>query len=256
MGTFDIKTDGVAFATASATNAASIGADLRPRKNLPERILSVVGDVRPGEGLGALILAINLFTLLGAYYLLKTVRESLIPSASDCRTSLLMLAVMDVCVSSLLLFHKDGSCIPAGRKKFEELNEVRQNWSSGVVRMLAVVTVLGAATSSLLDLVFRVRVADHFSSQAQRIHFMGSLQGFLCLGALLLRFGVRRLTGGPWAKRCLTLYPGILTVAVLASASVPVFHVFEFLRIGEYSLRNSLSRCGIEMVYATLPDKL
>jgi hypothetical protein len=179
-----------------------------------------------------------------------------LPSASDCRTSLLMLAVMDVCVSSLLLFHKDGSCIPAGRKKFEELNEVRQNWSSGVVRMLAVVTVLGAATSSLLDLVFRVRVADHLSSQAQRIHFMGSLQGFLCLGALLSQFGVRRLTGGPWAKRCLTLYPGILTVAVLASASVPVFHVFESLRIGEYSLRNSLSRCGIEMVYATLPDKL
>jgi AAA family ATP:ADP antiporter len=78
MGIFDIETDGVAFATASATNAASIGADLRPRKNLLERILSVIGDVRPGEGLGALILAINLFTLLGAYYLLKTVRESLI----------------------------------------------------------------------------------------------------------------------------------------------------------------------------------
>jgi ATP/ADP translocase len=32
--------------------------------------------------------------------------------------------------------------------------------------------------------------------------------------------------------------------------------VFEFLRIGEYSLRNSASRCGIEMVYAALPDKL
>jgi AAA family ATP:ADP antiporter len=77
MGIFDIKTDRVAFA-ASGTNAASIGFDLRPRKNLLERILSVVCDVRPGEGMGALILAINLFTLLGAYYLLKTVRESLI----------------------------------------------------------------------------------------------------------------------------------------------------------------------------------
>ena len=78
MGVFDIKPDKVAFATLSVTNATSIGADLRPRKNLLERILSVVCDVRPGEGLGALILTINLFTLLGAYYLLKTVRESLI----------------------------------------------------------------------------------------------------------------------------------------------------------------------------------
>jgi ATP/ADP translocase len=179
-----------------------------------------------------------------------------LPSAIDFRASLLMLAVMDVCVSCLLLFHKDGSCIFGGRKKFEQLKEVRRNWSSAVVRMLAVVTILGAATSTLLDLAFRVRVAEHFASQAQRIHFMGSLQGFLCLGALLSQFGVRRITGGPWAKRCLTLYPGILTVAALASASLPIFHVFEVLRIGEYSLRNSASRCGIEMVYAALPDKL
>jgi len=65
MGILDIKTDGVVAASSSATNAASIEADLRTRKNLLERILSVVGDVRSGEGLGALILTINLFTLLG-----------------------------------------------------------------------------------------------------------------------------------------------------------------------------------------------
>jgi ATP:ADP antiporter, AAA family len=77
MGVFDIKPDSVAFAMLPG-NAASIEADLQPRKNFLERILSVVCDVDPGEGLGALILTINLFTLLGAYYLLKTVRESLI----------------------------------------------------------------------------------------------------------------------------------------------------------------------------------
>ena len=179
-----------------------------------------------------------------------------LPSSSDLRSSLIMLAVMDVCVSSLLLFHRDGSCLSAGTKKFEERNQVRRNWTSAVVRMLTIVTVLGASASTLLDLVFRVRVAEHYTSQAQRIHFMGSLQGFLCLGALLSQFAVRRLTGGPWAKRCLTLYPGILTAAALASAAMPVFQVFGFLRIGEYSLRNSASRCGIEMIYAALPDRL
>jgi hypothetical protein len=179
-----------------------------------------------------------------------------LPSSSDLRSSLAMLAVMDVCVSSLLLFHRDGSCVSAGNKKFEELNQVRRNWTSAVVRMLAIVTILGASASTLLDLVFRVRVAEHYTSQAQRIHFMGSLQGFLCLGALLSQFAVRRLTGGLWAKRCLTLYPGILTAAALASMAMPVFQVFGFLRIGEYSLRNSASRCGIEMVYAALPDRL
>ena len=77
MGAFDVRPDRVAFA-ASVTNVTSIGARAPLRKTILERILSVVCDVRPGEGPGALILTINLFTLLGAYYLLKTVRESLI----------------------------------------------------------------------------------------------------------------------------------------------------------------------------------
>jgi hypothetical protein len=38
-----------------------------------------------------------------------------------------------------------------------------------------------------------------------------------------------------FAKRCPTLYLGILTIAALAGASEPVLHVFEFLRIGEYA---------------------
>ncbi|MFT4111620.1 NTP/NDP exchange transporter [Silvibacterium sp.] len=49
-----------------------------PRKSLLERILSVVCEVKPGEGIGALLLCLNLFVLLGAYYLLKPVRESLV----------------------------------------------------------------------------------------------------------------------------------------------------------------------------------
>jgi ATP:ADP antiporter, AAA family len=53
--------------------------DVAPtRKNAIEKALSLVSDVRPGEGLGALLLTLNLIVLLGAYYLLKPVRESLI----------------------------------------------------------------------------------------------------------------------------------------------------------------------------------
>jgi ATP:ADP antiporter, AAA family len=48
------------------------------RKNVLERILSIITDVRAGEGFGAILLTVNLTVLLGGYYLLKTVRESLI----------------------------------------------------------------------------------------------------------------------------------------------------------------------------------
>jgi AAA family ATP:ADP antiporter len=48
------------------------------RRNPLERILSIITDVRAGEGLGAVLLTVDLSVLLGGYYLLKTVRESLI----------------------------------------------------------------------------------------------------------------------------------------------------------------------------------
>jgi AAA family ATP:ADP antiporter len=50
------------------------------RKSWLDRSLSLFADVRAGEGAGALLLAANVFALLGFYYILKTVRESLILS--------------------------------------------------------------------------------------------------------------------------------------------------------------------------------
>ena len=47
-------------------------------KSRVERFLSHLADVRSGEGAGVLLLALNLFLLLAAYYMLKTVREVLI----------------------------------------------------------------------------------------------------------------------------------------------------------------------------------
>jgi len=51
-----------------------------PRKTLLDRMLSPFSRVEAGEGAGALILAANVFLLLAAYYVLKTVREALILS--------------------------------------------------------------------------------------------------------------------------------------------------------------------------------
>jgi ATP:ADP antiporter, AAA family len=43
-----------------------------------ERVLSYFADVRSGEGIGVVLLTLNVFLLLFSYYLLKTVREALI----------------------------------------------------------------------------------------------------------------------------------------------------------------------------------
>jgi AAA family ATP:ADP antiporter len=49
-----------------------------PPKNALEKFLSLFADVRAGEGVGALLLTMNVFVLLAAYYLLKPAREGLI----------------------------------------------------------------------------------------------------------------------------------------------------------------------------------
>ena len=52
------------------------------QKSPLDRVLSIFADVRPGEGITALLLGFNVFLLLGSYYLLKTVREPLILTES------------------------------------------------------------------------------------------------------------------------------------------------------------------------------
>lgn len=54
----------------------------RSEKNWLEKLLSLASDVQPGESAGVLLLTFNLALLLAAYYLLKTVRESLILAES------------------------------------------------------------------------------------------------------------------------------------------------------------------------------
>jgi AAA family ATP:ADP antiporter len=49
----------------------------KPRGPL-EKMLSIFADVRAGEGVGVVLLTLNVLLLLGAYYLLKTAREPLI----------------------------------------------------------------------------------------------------------------------------------------------------------------------------------
>ena len=51
-------------------------------KSLVERLLSPIADVRPGEGPVVLLLSLNLFLVLLGYYLLKTIRESLVLTES------------------------------------------------------------------------------------------------------------------------------------------------------------------------------
>ena len=52
--------------------------DSFPERKTPlDRFLSLAADVRPGEGTTALLMAVNGFLLLGAYYTIRPVRSAL-----------------------------------------------------------------------------------------------------------------------------------------------------------------------------------
>ncbi len=73
-----------------------------PERSRLEKLLGLITKVERGEGAGALLLALNFFLLLSAYYLLKTVREALIltESGAEVKTysaagqALLLLAIV------------------------------------------------------------------------------------------------------------------------------------------------------------------
>ena len=65
------------IATTAAPQPGTAGA---AHKGPLDRLLGVFAEVRGGEGLTALLLMLNVFLLLAAYYLLKTIREPLILS--------------------------------------------------------------------------------------------------------------------------------------------------------------------------------
>src|SRR5678815_5750539 len=62
----------------AATTAPALMPESGARKGPLDRVLGIFTEVHGGEGVTALLLMLNVFLLLAAYYLLKTIREPLI----------------------------------------------------------------------------------------------------------------------------------------------------------------------------------
>ena len=180
-----------------------------------------------------------------------------LPSAANFRVANLTLASMNIAVVLTLLLYRNSYCnVQVAPPIREEVEKALRHWTSPVTRTLAAVTVFGASASTLLDLAFRVGVAEHFTQQAARLHFLGLFQGLLSLGSLLSQLVLQNAGTSKLGRACLTIHPLTMTVAASLGMIVPIFPILAILRAGEYSLRNSVFRCGVEMVYAILPDKL
>jgi hypothetical protein len=174
--------------------------------------------------------------------------------ATSFHSANLMLAAMSSIPVLALLFHNNDDCVLRHGFSFQALQN-RAYLPNKLLRKFALLVVVAAMTSTLLDLMFRIRVAEHYLNQADRLHFLGLFQSALNVGAFLSQIAVGHIIQKKLASTIIHLHPAIVGIASCLFAFAPGFWQFTFLRSGEYSLRNSLFRLGSEMTYASLPDQ-
>src|SRR6187401_1470495 len=73
-----------------------------PARSRLDRMLGVFADVHAGEGVNALLLALNVFLILMAYYVLKPVREALILGGGSAELKSYMSALQVVVLAVLV----------------------------------------------------------------------------------------------------------------------------------------------------------
>ncbi len=177
-----------------------------------------------------------------------------IPTASF-KGGSIVLGVINISAAAILLFYQDLHCT-AVQDVTQVISNAGRHWAHHLVRSLSVVTIIAAATSTLLDLLFRVGVAEHYSNATDRLRFLGLFQGLLSVSAVISQILMRRLASTRWGAKAMRVHPAIVALGSCLSAVAPAFGVLALLRVSEYSLRNSFFRFGSELSYAALPDRL
>jgi ATP/ADP translocase len=175
-------------------------------------------------------------------------------TATSFRSANLILVAMNIIPVVALLFHRSDDCVPRNGFRLRDLQD-QVYLPNKLLRKFAVLVVVAALTSTLLDLMFRIRVAEHYALQSDRLHFLGLFQSLLNVCALFSQIAVGRLFHKRLVLAFIHLHPAIVGIASCLLAFIPGFWLFTCLRSGEYSLRNSLFRYGSEMAYAHFPDQ-
>jgi hypothetical protein len=174
--------------------------------------------------------------------------------ATSFRSANLILAAMNLIPVVALLFHSSDDCMFRHGFSLQDLQN-RAYLPNKLLRKFALLVVVAAMTSTLLDLMFRIRVAEHYLNQADRLHFLGLFQSALNLCAFFSQIAAGRLVQKKLLSTFIHLHPAIVGIASCLFAFAPGFWQLTCLRSGEYSLRNSLFRLGSEMTYACFPDR-
>jgi ATP:ADP antiporter, AAA family len=119
------------------------------------------------------------------------------------------------------------------------------------VRALGLIILAGAVTLTAADLLFKLVVADQVP-RAELGRFFARFYGVVNVLALILQLVVVPRLVRRAAASTLPL-PLVVATGALGFAAVPVLGLLMLLKLGEASLRHSLHRTGVEVLFLSLP---
>ncbi len=124
-----------------------------PRKSVVERLLTLFTDVRGGEGVTVLLMTVNIFLILLAYYIIKPVREALIlsvPSGAEIKSYASVGQALILLLIAVPLYSMLANRMPRRRL----LNTVNVFFIANLVLFYVAILGFGQGTTTLALLFF------------------------------------------------------------------------------------------------------
>ena len=206
---------------------STIAAAPAPPRSPLDRFLGLFADVRPGEGLTAVLLMLNVCTLLCCYYIIKPVREALILGGESAEVKSYASAVMAVALIGL---------VPAYGKLASRVDRMRLISVVSVIFVINLVMfyVLGRVGVPHLGIAFFIWVgifnlmiiaqfwsfANDIYTQAEGERLFGIVAFGASLGAILGGRVANVLFVKLGAYNLLLLAAGLLAASLLLTAAV------------------------------------
>jgi AAA family ATP:ADP antiporter len=132
---------------------------------------------------------------------------------------------------------------------------VRDLRSERYLRRLLVITLLATLSGTLVDYVFKAEVARSMVGKDLG-RFFGSWNAALSGLALLAQFTLApRLLGAVGVGRALLVLPSVLLLSASGALIAPGLIAAMVLRGGDGTLRNSIQRGAVEVLYLPLPSR-
>src|SRR5580704_10833536 len=138
------------------------------------------------------------------------------------RSANLILAAMNLIPVVALLFHRSDDCVSRHGFSFQDFQN-RAYLPNKLLRKFALLVVVAAMASTQLDLMFRIRVAEHYVNQADRLHFLGLFQSALNICAFFSQVAVGHIVQKRLVSTFIHLHPAIVGIGscfVCAAGSI------------------------------------